>query len=98
MRSWTILAAPHSRWRRSSPYQEFKRRRSQIADDIALEQIENAFSIAQERSYYQKRSVQKDLTRLHSIMGAVAVLGNNVKAVVDAGLIGEGEMGPRVKE
>ena len=73
----------------SSAYQEFKRRRSQIADDIALEQIENAFSIAQERSYYQKRSVQKDLTRLHSIMGAVAVLGNNVKAVVDAGLIGE---------
>ena len=73
----------------SSAYQEFKRRRSQIADDIALEQIENAFSIAQERSYYQKRSVQKDLTRLHSIMGAVAVLGNNVKVVVDAGLIGE---------
>ena len=77
----------------SSPYQEFKRRRSQIAGDIAfdrsLEEIENAFSIANKRSYYQKRSAQKDLGRLNSIMGAVAVLGNNVKAVVDAGPLGK---------
>ena len=65
----------------SSAYQEFKRRRSQIAGDIALEEIENAFSIAQERSYYQKRSAQKDLTRLNSMIGAVAV--------VDAGLLGK---------
>ena len=79
----------------SSAYQEFKRRRSQIAGDIAfdrsLEEIENAFSLANKRSYYQKGSAQTDLKRLNSIIGAVAVVGNNFKAVVDAGLLGKSD-------